>query len=148
VAKRLLDDMAVAEAKAAEERARARALGHEVAQAHAGGVPVERPWEQEEEVYKRLSEEMAALEKRGFPHVPSRGALSAPSAGPPKLKPGATPPLPHLAGGPPVNRTASVQAALDHPSWEQEEVRARAPGANPNPTEGHANLRACLPPGG
>lgn len=68
---------------------------------------------------------MAQLEKRGFPRVPSRGALSG--NGPPPLAPGATPPLPHLAGGPrpaPPNRTPSVQAALDHPSWEQEEVRA------------------------
>jgi len=95
---------------------------------------VSRSWEQEEEVYRRLASEMASLEKRGFPRTGSRTSLSGdpvPSM-PPKLAPGATPPLPPLAAVPrpvPIGRSASVQAALDHPSWEQEEARGLRPAA-------------------
>ena len=128
VARRLLEDMAAAEAREAAQRQLDKAEGRAVAEAHRAGAAVSREWEQEEEVYRRLAGEMAALEKRGFPFTASRtnlANLAAPSM-PPKLAPGATPPLPPLASGPrpaPMNRTPSVQAALDHPSWEQEEVR-------------------------
>jgi len=130
VARRLLEDMAAAEAREAAQRQRDKAEGRAVAEAHRAGAAVSRAWEQEEEVYRRLASEMAALEKRGFPFTASRANLAAPSM-PPKLAPGATPPLPPLASVPrpvPMNRTPSVQAALDHPSWEQEEARPpRAP---------------------
>ena len=125
VAKRLLEDMKAAEAREKAARARDKAEGRAVAEAHAHGVAVERDWEQVEEIYQRLSAEMAALEARGF------GVARVPSAQSfvPKLAPGQAPPLPHLAAGPPPHRTPSVQAALDHPSWEQEE--ARTPSALP-----------------
>ena len=130
VARRLLEDMAAAEAREAAQRQRDKAEGRAVAEAHRAGATVSRAWEQEEEVYRRLASEMAALEKRGFPFTASRTNLATPSM-PPKLAPGATPPLPPLASVPrpvPMNRTPSVQAALDHPSWEQEEARLpRAP---------------------
>ena len=131
VARRLLEDMAAAEAREAAARREARAEGHAVAEARRAGAAVSRAWEQEEEVYRRLASEMAALEKRGFPFTASRTNLDSLAAlsMPPKLAPGATPPLPSLANVPrpaPLNRTPSVQAALDHPDWEQEEARARA----------------------
>ena len=129
VARRLLEDMAAAEAREAAARQRDKADGRAVAEAHRAGAAVSRAWEQEEEVYRRLAGEMAALEKRGFPFTSSRSNLAAPVASmPPTLAPGSTPPLPPLANVPrpaPLNRTPSVQAALDHPSWEQEEARAR-----------------------
>ena len=132
VARRLLEDMAAAEAREVAARQRTRSEGHAVAEAHRAGAAVSRAWEQEEEVYRRLAAEMAELEKRGFPYTASRTNLAAVPSMPPKLAPGATPPLPSLSNVPrpvPMNRTPSVQAALDHPQWEQEEVRAlSAPG--------------------
>ena len=144
VARRLLEDMAAAEAREAAQRQLDKAEGRAVAEAHRAGAAVSREWEQEEEVYRRLAGEMAALEKRGFPFTASRTNLAAPSM-PPKLAPGATPPLPPLASVPrpvPMNRTPSVQAALDHPSWEQEEVRPlRRACASPAPGTGVAECR-------
>jgi hypothetical protein len=87
--------MAQAEAAEKAERAREHAYGHLVAEAHRAGVSVERPWEQEEEMYARLKAEMAARE--------SVRALSAPSA--------ARPPRPPRAGG----------GERERPPWEQEE---------------------------
>lgn len=48
VARRLLQDMAVAEARERAKHARDREYGSLVAEAHKHGVSVERPWEQEE----------------------------------------------------------------------------------------------------
>lgn len=56
VARRLLDDMAAAEARERAARLRDREYGHQVAEAHKHGEKVDRPWEQEEEVYRRLVE--------------------------------------------------------------------------------------------
>ena len=139
MAKRLLDDMKAAEAREKAARARDKAEGRAVAEAHAHGVAVERDWEQEEEIYHRLSAEMAALEARGFgvPRVPSAQSFV------PKLAPGQAPPLPHLAAGPPPHRTPSVQAAIDHPSWEQEE--ARTPSALHSPALPPARARMFSP---
>lgn len=48
VAKRLLDDMRSAEARAQAAKANEKQYGHLVAEAHRRGISVERPWEQEE----------------------------------------------------------------------------------------------------
>ena len=60
VARRLLQDMAVAEARDRAKHARDREYGSLVAEAHKHGVSVERPWEQEEVRAVRLRSSRAA----------------------------------------------------------------------------------------
>lgn len=107
--------MAQAERREKAERERERDFGHLVAEAHSAGLSIERPWEQEEEVYTRLAAEMAAMETVRA-HTSRTGGRPG-GAGRPPLPPG--------------QRAAGAEAERERPPWAQEEeVYARLAGAS------------------
>lgn len=126
VGRRLLEDMKRAEAAERVAAAELRALGKDVASRHAAGLPVERDWSAEEEVYARLNTEMAALARKGHSSdnlvVLNERALAVMKRLQAPLPPGASPVLPRLVPNEaPIQRTRGLQAELDHPAWEQEQ---------------------------